>query len=82
MTKLNDNYLKRLLELHPDGDIHATVLDLMSHLADLEQETDSEKTSALTGTVRDLAAVLEHELHENGRTSEDYVNDGVFHARS
>lgn len=81
MTELTADYLNSLLEQHTEGDIHATALDLKAHLADLEQETNPEKKAALTETVHDLATLLEHELRENGRGGEDYVNDGVFHAR-
>jgi hypothetical protein len=81
MTKYTADYLNSLLEQHTEGDIRATALDLKAHLADLEQETNPEKKAALTETVRDLATLLEHELRENGRGGEDYVNDGVFHAR-
>lgn len=81
MTELTADYLNGLLEKYTDGGIHATALDLKAHLADLEQETDPEKKAALTETLRDLATLLEHELRDNGRGGEDYVNDGVFHAK-
>ena len=81
MTELTAEYLNSLLEQHSDGGIHATALDLKAHLADLEQETDPEKKATLTETVRELATLLEHELCDKGRGGEDYVNDGVFHAR-
>lgn len=81
MSKYTAEYLNSLLEQHTEGDIHAAALDLKAHLADLEQETNPEKKAALTETVRYLATLLEHELRENGRAGEDYVNDGVFHAR-
>ncbi len=79
MTELTTDYLDRLLELHPDGDIHATVLDLRAHLADLEKETDPDEATMLTQTVLDLASFLDYLLRESGRGGEDYVSEGALH---
>ncbi len=81
MTDYTPDYLNELLERHPDGEIRTTALNLKTHMAELERETDPEKKATLAGAVRDLATVLEHELHANARGGEDYINDGVFHSR-
>lgn len=80
MSEFTDDHLNRLLESHPDGDIHTTILELRGYLADLTQEVDPEKVAILTQRVRDYSTLLQHELLEEGRGGEDFVNDGVFHA--
>lgn len=81
MTECTVDYLNVLLEQHTDDEIHATAVYLKDQLAALEHEVGPEKKLALTETVQDHSALLEHLLREGGRDGEDYVNDGVFHAK-
>lgn len=81
MTIPGERHLRRLLELHPDGDIRETVLELGIRLAAFGSETDAGRKAALAEGIRDLGAVLEHELREAGSGGEDHVNDGMFHSR-
>jgi hypothetical protein len=80
MTEFTVDYLNALLERHTDNEIHATAVFLKDQLAVLEHEVCPEKKLALTETVQDYSALLEHLLREGGRGGEDYINDGVFHA--
>jgi len=80
MTELTDKYLDKLLNQHTSGNIHDTVLAIKSHLATLGNVLDVAHRAALVQKVDDLKTVLEHDLLEESRSGEDFINDSVFHA--
>lgn len=81
MADFSADHLDWLLQGHPNGGIRTSAMELKALHAELGQEKDPEKKAALTEAVRDLATVLERELYDHSRGGEDYINDGVFHAR-
>lgn len=82
MTELTADYLDFLLERHTDDEIHHTALSMKGQMAEIDREVDTEKKEALTETLLTDFALLKHLLDEGSRGGEDYINDGVFHAKS
>jgi hypothetical protein len=82
MNDMTADHLHRLLDLYPNGNIHSIVRDLLASLTDLEHEKEPERKAVILEAVRDLSALLDHELNEEGRAGEDYINDSVFHSMS
>tara|TARA_R110002124_G_scaffold283145_1_gene458756 strand:+ start:4556 stop:4801 length:246 start_codon:yes stop_codon:yes gene_type:complete len=81
MTNLTKDYLHQLMERHPEGNIHDTLVELNSLLQKLDSETEPARKDALHDQIRSFAAVLEYELLEGSRSGEDYINDERFLAR-
>jgi hypothetical protein len=81
MTELTADYLDFLLERHADDEIYHTALSMKEQMAELDREVDPEKKEALTETLLADFTLLKHLMGEGSRGGEDYINDGVFHAK-
>lgn len=81
MTELTAEYLDFLLERQADDEIYHTALSMKEQIAEIDREVDPEKKKALTETLLGEFALLKHLRDEGLRGGEDYINDGVFHAK-
>lgn len=81
MTELTPEYLDSILERDTNDAIHETALFMKEKMVALDQEVDLEKQRVLTESLVDHFALLQHLLDEWSRGSEDFINDGVFHAQ-
>lgn len=81
MTELTPEYLDAILERDTTDEIRETALSMKDTMAALDQEDDLDKQRVLTESLMDDFALLKHMLDEWSRGGEDFINDGVFHAR-